>query len=83
MWDSGASVNRSLFSRSHERHIFLFEKVIIFSKKIEAFEEKKSQEIRSRNLLRSVTTHLPNQLAMKMDGAEALYPVPIPMQLSG
>ena len=30
----------------------------------------------SRNPLRSVTTHLPNQLAPKMDGAEArdLYP---------
>ncbi len=23
-----------------------------------------------------VTTHLPNQLALKMDGAEALYPYP-------
>ncbi|XP_064394255.1 guanine nucleotide exchange factor DBS-like isoform X2 [Halichondria panicea] len=41
VWDSGASVSRSLFSRGHERHVFLFEKVIIFSKKIEASEEKK------------------------------------------
>ncbi len=41
MWDSGASVSRSLFSRGHERHVFLFEKVIIFSKKIETSEEKK------------------------------------------
>ena len=41
MWDSGANVSRSHFSRGHERHVFLFEKVIIFSKKIEASEEKK------------------------------------------
>ena len=41
----GASATRSLFSpRGKERHVFLFEKVIIFSKKIEAPEDKRGKK---------------------------------------
>ena len=31
---------------------------------------------KSESAKECVTTHLPNQLALKMDGAEALYPYP-------
>ena len=44
MWDGGASVSRSLFSRGRERHVFLYEKVIIISKKIEVPEEKRKRK---------------------------------------
>lgn len=36
MWEGTGSASRSLFSRAKARHVFLFEKVVIFSKKIEA-----------------------------------------------
>ena len=42
MWEGSAS--RSLFSRAKERHVFLYEKVIIFSKKIEAPVQKKAKK---------------------------------------
>ncbi len=35
---------RSLFTRAKERHVFLFEKVIIFSKKFEAPAQKKAKK---------------------------------------
>ena len=43
MLDKSAA-SRSLFSRAHERHVFLFEKMIIFSKKTEAASQKKEKK---------------------------------------
>ncbi len=43
MWDSSGA-SRSLFSRAKSRHVFLFEKVIIFSKKFEAPVQKKANK---------------------------------------
>lgn len=53
-WDKSAA-GRSLFSRAHERHVFLFEKMVIFSKKIEAPVQKR--EKKSDNYL--YKAHLP------------------------
>ncbi len=45
MWEGGSgSASRSIFSRAKNRHVFLFEKVIIFSKKIEAPVQKKANK---------------------------------------
>ena len=43
MWVK-SSTSRSLFSRTHERHCFLFEKMIIFSKKAEVPSQKKDRK---------------------------------------
>ena len=43
LWDKSAP-GRSLFSRAHERHVFLFEKMVIFSKKTEAASQKKDKK---------------------------------------
>jgi hypothetical protein len=43
VWEE-SSTSRSLFSRAHERHIFLFEKMVIFSKKIEAPVQKREKK---------------------------------------
>lgn len=43
LWEKSAA-GRSLFSRAHERHVFLFEKMIIFSKKIEAPVQKREKK---------------------------------------
>ena len=43
LWEKSAA-GRSLFSRAHERHVFLFEKMIIFSKKTEAASQKKDKK---------------------------------------
>ena len=42
-WDKSAA-GRSLFSRAHERHVFLFEKMVIFSKKTETSSQKKDKK---------------------------------------
>lgn len=44
MWENSGGASRSLFSRAKNRHVFLFEKVIIFSKKIEAPVQKKANK---------------------------------------
>ena len=49
MWEE-SSTSRSLFSRARERHVFLFEKMVIFSKKIEAAAVQK-REKKSDNYL--------------------------------
>ena len=43
LWEKSAA-GRSLFSRAHERHVFLFEKMIIFSKKTEVASQKKDKK---------------------------------------
>ena len=43
VWEE-SSTSRSLFSRAHERHVFLFEKMVIFSKKIEAPVQKREKK---------------------------------------
>jgi hypothetical protein len=54
VWEE-SSTSRSLFSRAHERHVFLFEKMVIFSKKIKAPVQKR--EKKSDNYL--YKAHLP------------------------
>lgn len=44
MWENAGSASRSLFSRAKGRHVFLFEKVIILSKRIEAPVQKKANK---------------------------------------
>ena len=44
MWEGHDNPGRSLFSRAKERHVFLFEKVVIISKKFEAPAQKKSKK---------------------------------------
>ena len=40
----GQNPSRSLFARAKERHVFLFEKVVIMSKKFEAPSQKKARK---------------------------------------
>ena len=42
-WGKSAT-GLSLFSRAHERHVFLFEKMVIFSMKTEAASQKKDKK---------------------------------------
>ena len=44
VWDE-SSTSRSLFSWARERHVFLFEKMVIFSKKIEASIQKREKKL--------------------------------------
>ena len=43
MWVK-SSTSRSLFSRARERHVFLFEKMVIFSKKTEVISQRRDKK---------------------------------------
>lgn len=44
LWENSGSASRSLFSRAKPRHVFLFEKVLIFSKSIQAPVQKRANK---------------------------------------
>ncbi|XP_019856098.1 PREDICTED: triple functional domain protein-like [Amphimedon queenslandica] len=56
VWEMGHS--RNILSRSHERHVFLFEKVLIFSKKKEEQTQQKHKENKSNSYFYKNHLHL-------------------------
>ena len=77
VWEE-SSTSRSLFSRARERHVFLFEKMVIFSKKFEApvqKREKKSDNYLYKGHLPVSLLALPSSRALRWYIASGLHHV--------